>query len=301
MEHLFSAWPAVLDDLRDARGVLLLTDFDGTLTPIVQRPEMARLSDDMKYLLQRVSQRNGVTLGIVSGRAMSDLRSRVGMAGIVYAANHGMEIEGPGVYYVNPLAEEMRPILRAISFVLSKSLHRVKGALVENKGLTLSVHYRMVDAERAHEVEDVVKRVVGSAQAAGKAKVTSGKKVHEIRPGVDWNKGKAVKLLMKRYGKGGRRSGLLPVYLGDDATDEDAFKVIESYGKGVSVFVGEGSGQTSARYCLRSTAEVGQFLGMLSDSMTLGQLSDGRLPILRGCDAGMAGPLLGTDADRSTP
>jgi trehalose 6-phosphate phosphatase len=301
MEHLFSAWPAVLDDLRGARGVLLLSDFDGTLTPIVQRPEMAMLSDDMKYLLQRVSRRKGVTLGIVSGRAMSDLKGRVGMAGIIYAANHGMEIDGPGVSYVNPLAEEMRPILRAISFVLSSSLDRVKGAFVENKGLTLSVHYRMVDAERAHEVEDVVNRVVGSAQAAGKARMTSGKKVHEIRPGVDWDKGKAVKLLMKRYGRGGRRSGLLPIYLGDDTTDEDAFRVIEAYGKGVSVFVGEGSGQTSAKYCLRSTAEVGQFLGMLSDSRRLGELSDGRLPILRGCDTGMAGSLLGSDADRSTP
>jgi trehalose 6-phosphate phosphatase len=297
LEHLFSAWPAVLDNLRNARGVLLLTDFDGTLTPIAQSPEMARLSDDTRLLLRLLSGCNGVALGIVSGRAMSDLRSRVGIPGIVYAANHGMEIEGPGVSYVTPLAEEMRSMLRVIHIVLSTALGRVRGALVEDKGLTLSVHYRMVDPERTQEVEDVVNRVVGPVQAAGKARITSGKKVHEIRPAVDWNKGKAVKLLMKRYGRGGRRSGLLPIYLGDDTTDEDAFKVLEAHGNGVSVFVGEGSSQSSARYRLSSTVEVGAFLRMLADAKGLGELSTGRLPILRDDDTGMVHALPGIDTD----
>jgi trehalose-phosphatase len=153
-----------------------------------------------------------------------------------------------------------------IHFVLSRALSTVKGVLVEDKGLSLSVHYRMVDAERVQEVEDIVKKTIGQAQAAGKAKLTSGKKVHEIRPGVDWNKGKAVRLLMKRYGRGGRRSGLLPIYLGDDSTDEDAFKVIEAYRKGISVLVGGPSRQSAARYYLKSPQEVGQFLETMANA-----------------------------------
>ncbi len=134
---------------------------------------------------------------------------------------------------------------------------------MENKGLSLSIHYRLAEEHRAREVERIVTQVVGGAEAAGKAKITSGKKVYEVRPAVTWDKGKAVKLLMKRYGKGGRKSGLLPIYLGDDLTDEDGFKVVENYGNGISVFVGEPNQYSAARSFLKSPAEVAVFLGML--------------------------------------
>jgi len=266
LEYLLSAWPAVLRQLGAARHILLLADYDGTLTPIVERPELAQLPNRVRPLIERLSQRSDITVGIVSGRALSDLRTMVGISGLVYAGNHGLEIEGPGVSFVSPLAAELRPALRVIHFVLSRALSTVKGVLVEDKGLSLSVHYRMVDPERVQEVEDIVRKTIGQAQAAGTARLTSGKKVHEIRPGVDWNKGKAVRLLMKRDGKGGRRSGLLPMYLGDDSTDEDAFRVIEAYGKGVSVFVGEPGSQSAARYYLKSPEEVCQFLEMLANA-----------------------------------
>ena len=115
-----------------------------------------------------------------------------------------------------------------------------------------------------------MKQVVGGAEAAGQAKITSGKKVYEVRPAVTWDKGKAIKLLMKKYGKGGRKSGLLPMYFGDDLTDEDGFRVIESYGIGISVFVGEESQHSTARYFLKSPAEVATFLGMLLEQARKG-------------------------------
>ena len=266
MEHLFSTWSSILRQLGKARHILLLSDYDGTLTPIVERPELALLPDDVRRLLERLVHQRHMRIGIVSGRALSDLKSRVGVEGLVYAGNHGLEIEGPGVAFVSPLAAELRPVLRVIHFVLSRALSTVRGVLVEDKGLSLSVHYRMVDPGRAQDVEDIVKKTVGPAQATGKVKLTSGKKVHEIRPAVDWNKGKAVKMLMKRYGKGGRQSGLVPIYLGDDVTDEDAFKVIETYGDGISVFVGQPNGQSAARYYLKSPKEVSRFLELLADA-----------------------------------
>lgn len=266
MEHAFSAWPAVAQKLGKARRVLLLSDFDGTLTPIVDRPESAVLSHDIKRLLQRLMRRPGLSVGIVSGRSLPDLKRRVGIPGLVYAGNHGLEIQGPGIDFVSPLAVELRPVLSVIHLVLCRALASIKGAFVEDKGLSLSVHYRMVEPGQVQYVDQIVEKTVGPAQAIGKVRLAAGKKVHEIRPALDWNKGKAVRMLMKRYGKGGRRSGLVPVFLGDDLTDEDAFKMIEAYGDGVSIFVGPQRRRSAARYYLESSEEVGGLLRRLAES-----------------------------------
>jgi len=270
LEHLLSAWPKIVKQFRDARHILLLTDYDGTLTPIVDRPEMASLAEDMRRSIRSLARQRRFTLGVVSGRALGDLKDKVGISGIIYAGNHGLEIEGPGISFVNPVAEELKPILRIMHYVLSRALGTIRGVFVENKGLSLSIHYRLAEEHRAREVERIVTQVVGGAEAAGQARITSGKKVYEVRPAVTWDKGKAVKLLMKRYGKGGRNSGLLPTYVGDDLTDEDGFRVIENYVNGISVFVGEEGQPTTARYFLKSPAEVATFLDMLLEQARKG-------------------------------
>lgn len=270
MEHLLSVWPKVVKQLRDARRILFLTDYDGTLTPIVARPELANLPESTRLMLETLAQRYNFTVGVISGRALADLKDKVGIPGIIYAGNHGLEIEGPGISFMNPVAEELKPVLRIMHYVLSRVLGTIKGVFVENKGLSLSVHYRLAGEHKADEVEGIVKKVVGGAEAAGRTKITPGKKVYEVRPAVTWDKGKAVKLLMKRYGKGGRRSGLLPIYLGDDLTDEDGFRVIQCYGSGLSVFVGEEGESSNAQYFLKSPAEVAVFLDMLLEEARRG-------------------------------
>ncbi len=263
MEHLLAVWQDVIPKFKEARRILLLMDYDGTLTPIVERPELAVLSEETRDLLRRLAQQRGIKVGIVSGRALADLKSKVSIDGIIYAGNHGLEMEGPGVSFINPLAEEMKPVIRIMHHVLSKTLGSIKGVFVENKGLTLSVHYRMVEDDKAKEVASTFGRVVEIAEASGQVKVTSGKKVYEVRPAIDWDKGRAIKLLMKKYGKGGRESGLLPIYLGDDRTDEDGFATIEKYQNGISVYVGEERQDSAARYFLKSTEEVAKFLTLL--------------------------------------
>ncbi|MFH1087278.1 MAG: trehalose-phosphatase [Chloroflexota bacterium] len=263
LEHLLSVWPEMAARFRGARHILLMTDYDGTLTPIVERPELAELAEPVRRLLRALAHERHFTVGVVSGRALPDLKDRVRLSNIVYAGNHGLEVEGPGISFVNPLAEELRPVLRILNYVLCQALGKIKGVLVEDKGLTLSIHYRLADPGRVGELRSVVEKIVGHAEAAGKVKRTSGKKVYEVRPRVAWDKGKAVKLLMRKYANGDRRSGLLPVYLGDDATDEDAFRAIGAYGSGVSVFVGEPGAHSSAGYFLKSPAEVATFLGKL--------------------------------------
>ncbi len=245
---------------------MFLSDFDGTLTPIVDRPESAFLANDITRLLQRLMHLPGLSVGIVSGRSLGDLKRRVGIPGLVYAGNHGLEIEGPGIDFVSPLALELRPVLSVIHLVLSRALASIRGAFVEDKGLSLSVHYRMVDPSQVQYVNQIVEKTVGPAEAIGKVRLAAGKMVHEIRPALDWNKGKAVRMLMKCYGKGGRRSGLVPIFLGDDLTDEDGFKMIEAYGDGVSIFVGPGGRHTAARYYLESSEEVSGLLRLLAEN-----------------------------------
>ena len=262
MLHLFSVWQEFSKRLKAASRVLLLCDYDGTLTPIVDRPELADLSEKTKQMLQTLARQSHFTVGIISGRALADLRQKVGLSNIIYAGNHGLEIEGPGVSLVNPLAAEMRPVFRLINQVLNKALAPIRGVQVEDKGLTISVHYRMVEEGKSEEVTNALERVIATARSLGKVRITSGKKVYEVRPAVEWDKGEAIALLIERYGKTKTKKELLPIYLGDDQTDEDGFKVIEKHG-GISVFVGEESGNSAARYYLESPAEVEQFLSRL--------------------------------------
>jgi len=262
LQHLFPVWQEFSKRLKAARRVLLLCDYDGTLTPIVDRPELAELSEKTRQMLQALARQSHFTVGIISGRALADLRQRVGVSNIIYAGNHGLEIEGPGVSLVMPLAAEMRPVLRLINQVLNKALAPIRGVQVEDKGLTISVHYRMVEESKTEEVTNAFERVIATARSLGKVRITSGKKVYEVRPAVEWDKGEAIALLIERFGKTKTKKELLPIYLGDDQTDEDGFKVIEKH-DGISVFVGEEIGSSAARYYLKSPAEVEQFLEQL--------------------------------------
>jgi trehalose-phosphatase len=263
LEYLLSAWSGVAKQLGGASHILLLLDYDGTLTPIAGKPELANLSEGTKQLLEALAQQRRLTLAIISGRALAELKEKVGISSIIYAGNHGLEIEGPQISFVSPAAEESKPLLRQMHGELSQALEAIEGVLVEDKGLTLSVHYRQVADDKSGEVRDIFERITGDAARSGRIRITSGKKVYEIRPAVAWDKGEVVKMLMGRCGKGGRERGLLPIYLGDDLTDEDGFRAINGYGSGISVFVGERDSPSSARYFLRSPDEVAKFLSLI--------------------------------------
>ena len=262
MQYLFDDWNKISHRLRSADQVLFLSDFDGTLTPIVDRPELAVLDADIKKILKSLSKNHRYTVGIVSGRALMDLKDKVGIDGIIYAGNHGLEIEGFGTSFLEPIAEEIRPFFQILSQVLTIAFKGVKGVFVENKGLSVSVHYRTVDGVEEEMVEDAFNKVTNPLYITGNIKITRGKKVYEIRPPVDWDKGKAISWLIVKCKEKGRRGGAMPIYLGDDLTDESAFKVVEEY-CGISIFVGNGDVESAARYYLNSTEEVESFLKML--------------------------------------
>lgn len=265
MVHLFSVWHEIEKHFKAAGRVLLLCDYDGTLTPIVENPESAYLPESTKQVLQKLANQGRFTVGIISGRALEDLKKRVRINNIIYAGNHGLEIEGPDIVFVNPIAEEMRPVFHLIQQVLLKALIPIRGVQIEDKGLTLSVHYRLVEDEKSQEVKNIFERVIATARSLGKVVVTSGKKVYEVRPAVEWDKGKAISLLIDKYGRPKTKKGLFPVFLGDDTTDEDGFKVVRKQ-DGIAIFVGDENRNSAADYYLKSPAEVEQFLGMALDT-----------------------------------
>ena len=263
MQHLLSVWPELMENLSRAKRILFLADYDGTLTPIVATPDLAIIGEETRNLLEKLANHPRFIVGIISGRELTDLKSKVNVEGLVYAGNHGLEIESPKGSLFNPVSGQMRTLICTVGQVLGTALASIKGVFVEDKGLTLSVHYRLVDEANVETFKDKFEKVVNGIKATGKVSVSAGKKVYEVKPAINWDKGKAIKLLMKMYGKGGWKSGLLPIYIGDDTTDEDGFKVIERYRNGVTIFVGEESQASAARYFLGSTDEVTQFLKKL--------------------------------------
>jgi trehalose-phosphatase len=262
MQYLFDVWDEVANRLKSANHILFLSDYDGTLTPIVDKPELAVLPQEIKKLLRKLAKNHRYTVGIISGRALADLKSKVDLEGIIYAGNHGLEIEGFGSSFLEPIAEEMRPFLKMLNQALSATFRGIKGVFVEDKGLTLSVHYRSVGHSDEIIVKDAFSKVTDPLNVMGKIMITQGKKVYEIRPPIDWDKGKAIAWLIAKFRESVGKSGVLPIYLGDDLTDEDGFEVIEK-NNGISVFVGGENSQSVARYFLQAPEEVTEFLKML--------------------------------------
>lgn len=244
---------------------MLLSDYDGTLTPIVDRPELAGLGPGTRKLLETLSRRRDLSIGIISGRSLTDLKQMVGIAGITYGGNHGLEIEGPRLSYLNPAAQELRPALGALHQALSDALGLIAGVWVEDKGLTLSVHYRQADEARAGEIGDILEQKAGPLQASGKVWIAGGKKVYEVRPALAWNKGEVVALLASRWRQAMGSTSWLPIFLGDDLSDEDGFRAVARL-DGISILVSETNGASAARYFLRSPAEVERFLGMVLEA-----------------------------------
>lgn len=263
MKYIFDDWEQIIAKLKLHRKTMLLFDYDGTLTPIVDTPELADFAPDMRNLLQKLTLKRNFIVGVISGRALSDIKQKIRLNRMIYAGNHGLEIQGPNFDFVHPLTLEFQSAINIIGQMLDKSLSKIRGAFVEDKGLTLSVHYRLVqDETEEQEVKNIFEKIVGVARSVGIIRTTPGKKVYEVRPAVLWNKGKAVKLILKKHGKGGILSGILPIYIGDDLTDEDAFKVIEGY-TGISIYVGGENAGSMAGYYLNNVSEVKEFMRRL--------------------------------------
>jgi trehalose-phosphatase len=243
--------PGVAEQILQAPHRLVALDYDGTLTPIVEDATQAILPMRTKKIIEALSSQTDTAVAIVSGRAYADVRDLVGIPNLIYASNHGMEINGPGMSFHHPGAKDSSQALQVLASILAKQLDHVQGAFVENKGLTLSVHYRRVAPGDGEEVWQAVLHAVELVN--DRFHVTLGNKVYEIRPLLCWNKGAALTWIKDQLG----RRDTLVIYLGDDVTDEDAFAAVGD--SGVTIKVGA-SETTLARFRLPDSSAVYEFL-----------------------------------------
>jgi len=258
MRSLLEHWQAIQGQMRRFASFYFFLDYDGTLTPIVSRPELAVLSAEGKEALIRLRDCPGAFVAVISGRLLEDLYGRIGIPGITYVGNHGLEIRNPAGIHKKALSASRKKEMKQIQATLKSNLGSLPGMLLEDKESILSVHYRMAARESharvAREMEQVQKKW------GARWTVIPGKMVFEIRPRADFHKGRAVQDLLK----GAPAPPVLPFYFGDDQTDEDAFRFLK--GKGITVFVGSPESASDAEYYLQNPGEVLETLKRLAEA-----------------------------------
>jgi trehalose 6-phosphate phosphatase len=247
----------------EGRRPTVFLDYDGTLTPIVDRPEDAVISGGMREAVRGLAARCPVC--VVSGRDRPVVQQLMGIDDLIVAGSHGFDIWSPaGGEIRREEGENFRELLEAVESRLRNELDPIEGALVEPKKSSVAAHYRLVSEDERPRVGRVVEEIL--ADYPGELKVTPGKMVYEVQPNIDWDKGKAVLYLLGALDLD--RDDVVPIYLGDDITDEHAFGALS--GRGIGVFVGhaddpETAGRTtSADYALHTFEEVERFLDTLA-------------------------------------
>ena len=250
--------PAALEgvSMPEGRRLAVFLDYDGTLSPIVAHPSQAVLSDATRSQLARLAAVSPVA--VISGRDRADVESMVGLAGICYAGSHGFDISCPdGVREEH--GAEFRPTLEAAADELEQRTATIDGSWVERKRYSVAIHFRQAEAEAGGMIRAAAKEVVA---AHPELRLTGGKKIFELQPDIEWNKGLALLHLLRVMGLDGE--AVTALYIGDDETDEDVFRILAE-GRGIGIVVGTEHRATLASFALEDPDQVMEFLGRLAD------------------------------------
>ncbi|MCO5560078.1 hypothetical protein L7F22_013684 [Adiantum nelumboides] len=274
-------------EVAKGKQIVMFLDYDGTLSPIVKDPERAFMSDAMRNTVKSLA--SCFPTAIISGRCREKVFELVGLSELFYAGSHGMDIMGPAqgcngikasgekaydgikasgekaydgkgneVVLFQP-AKEFKATMDKVFIVLEEIVRRVNGAKIDHNKFSVSVHFRCVQEE---DWAVLAEEVQAAMQFFPSLCVTQGRKVLEVRPSIAWDKGKALEYLLNSLGLEGR-SDTFPVYIGDDRTDEDAFKVLNKQNHGLGILVSTAVKETNAQSSLRDPSEVLEFLQRL--------------------------------------
>jgi len=260
MRYLFDDKDGIIGEVKSQDRRAFFLDYDGTLTPIIEDPPNAYLSPTRREVIASLLRNKQNFVCVISGRAIEQLKGFIGLKDLVLAGNHGMEIAGPTISYVNEGALRAKPLLKEIGEMLQRKLSDFEGVLVEDKGLTVSVHYRMVSVKLHSHLKKSFYREMEKFSASNTIIITRGKRILEVRPNVVWDKGAAVKRILGSLSNYLLEERPYPIYMGDDETDEDAFRALK--GRGLTILVSPRKGATEASYFVKSVDEAYQFLEM---------------------------------------
>ncbi|SFB94359.1 trehalose 6-phosphate phosphatase [Halobiforma haloterrestris] len=245
--------PRVRERIEGGSRLLLCLDFDGTLAPIVDEPDEAAPTEDNRAAVAALSDHPAIDTAIVSGRALADVRERIDGPSI-YAGNHGLELARKGSVAVHPVARKRTRLIEAVCETLETALDTVPNARIENKGVTATVHVRSVPSAARPVVAERTRAVVDRL-AGDDLEISTGKRILEIEPAVPWGKGNAVALIAADA-----PADAVPIYVGDDVTDESAFRTVLP--EGIAVRVGD-SAPSAASCRVEDPDDVTTFLQWL--------------------------------------
>jgi trehalose-phosphatase len=234
MQYFFDVWKVLKQEMA-GKKIFLFLDYDGTLTPIVDRPEKATLPPATKDFLKALAEVPSCKVFIVTGRAVADIRRMVPLENIAYIGNHGFEIEAPGVFFEGFRFSRTREVMDYLKWRINKELIFFKGAFIEDKGICLCVHYFQMSEDQVEVFKVLLNNITVPFFLRNEILIEIDKKVFEIKPPIDWDKGKAVLWLLDKYGV--NDADAVSIYIGDSLTDEYAFKALK--GKGITVRVGK--------------------------------------------------------------
>lgn len=258
-QHLCSAY-------RTGSNLALLFDYDGTLTPIVEHPDLACLSSATRGLLRRLAERPRVFLGMISGRGLDDLRYHAGLSGLAYAGSGGLELELNRQRFYPPHAQRGEAFLRSMADSLQRIADQFPGAWVELKPLSLTLHYRQVRPDRIAPLRHAAGLVLHHWRESHRC--VNGPMAMEITPTLGWDKGTAVTAMLRHFGL-----PVLPLYFGDHDNDRPGMAAALEAG-GFAVGVGAAAPDLCS-YRLPEPNSVVAFLTGLD--LWLGSVSDGHL------------------------
>lgn len=241
-------------------GAVLFLDYDGTLSPIVKNPSLAHPPARILTVLKELQKKRNLHLAVVSGRDMDALKKFLPLRGLILAGNHGAVIQGAGFRFLHPGARRFRSILKDLEGNVRRALSGFPGIRYEHKIYGLTIHYRDLRPAQTRRASSILRRVLNPALGRNECKMRRGKKVWEICPPESWGKGDAVLWLLKKFTM---RVPRLVIYIGDDVTDEDAFRVLLDKGAGIRVSPGP-SKRSAASFYVQSWKEVADFLEELS-------------------------------------
>ncbi|OIW00416.1 hypothetical protein TanjilG_05766 [Lupinus angustifolius] len=270
-EEQYKSWilhhPSALDmfeqivDASKGKQIVMFLDYDGTLSPIVDDPDRAFMSDSMRQTVRKLAR--SFPTAIVTGRCIDKVYNFVRLEELYYAGSHGMDIKGPSKSFkinkdkeseevVFQPASEFLPMIDEVYQQLVEKSKSTPGARVENNKFCISVHFRCVDEKKWGELAQKVRSVL---KEYPKLRLTQGRKVLEIRPTIKWDKGMALEFLLESLGLA-NCTDVFPIYIGDDKTDEDAFKKLRDRGQGLGILVSKFPKDTSASYSLQEPNEA---------------------------------------------
>ncbi len=251
------------DKLKGSNRLQLMIDFDGTLAPLSSKPNTAKLPQANRHLVQLLAEHPDIEVAIISGRSMEDLRRLCPLEGVIYAADHGirMQLFNQRCIWFGNIWKIQETVTNIYKRLRAEVKHLGDGVLVENKPYSVAMHYRMASRAAATEAKELFRKLAPPLNPENDFHFITGSEVLEFRP-KDLHKGIPVRYLIDVA----RARDALPIFIGDDTTDEDGFEAIQHQGMGIKV----GHSQTThATYWIKDQTEVKQLLEWLQTIVTV--------------------------------